>query len=121
MATNTNGVGRVFYPPPQAPPPSAPSLPPMPDSGGFAAAPGGVGRVFYPPTPEEAQAAEAQATSAALTLTLTLTLTLALTRCAGAVRAPTSGALRVRCAQRDVRPLARRGAALRAADRHGAS
>lgn len=65
MATNTNGVGRVFYPPPMPPPPSAPSLPPMPDTGGFAAAPGGVGRVFYPPTPEEAQAAEAQAASAA--------------------------------------------------------
>ena len=41
MATNANGVGRVFYPPPR----TAPSLPPKPDKGGFAAAPGGVGRV----------------------------------------------------------------------------
>ena len=41
MATNANGVGRVFYPPPR----TAPSLPPIPDGRGFAAAPGGVGRV----------------------------------------------------------------------------
>lgn len=41
MATNANGVGRVFYPPPR----TAPKLPPKPDGGGFAAAPGGVGRV----------------------------------------------------------------------------
>ena len=41
MATNSNGVGRVFYPPPR----TAPKLPPKPEGGGYAAAPGGVGRV----------------------------------------------------------------------------
>ena len=70
MATNANGVGRVFYPP--AAQPSGWSetgsferaLPPAPEGGGYVKANGGVGRVFYPPSIEQ-QKLEQQAAAAA--------------------------------------------------------
>ena len=67
IASNANGVGRVFYPPAAQESELGSferALPPAPEGGGFVKANGGVGRVFYPPSIEQ-QKLEQQAAAAA--------------------------------------------------------